>query len=42
MNITIAPDENENWYCRFCTMKKSEMPDKKKKKKSKKKPKVPV
>ncbi|XP_034230878.1 transcription initiation factor TFIID subunit 3 isoform X2 [Thrips palmi] len=42
VNITIAPDENENWYCRFCTMKKSENLDKKKKKKSKKKPKVPV
>lgn len=42
VNITVAPDENENWYCRFCILKKSEIPDKKKKKKSKKKPKVPV
>lgn len=38
MGIQVPPDENENWYCRICIVKKQEtlQVDKKKKRRKKK------
>lgn len=39
MGIQIPPDETENWYCRYCILKKNEdlQSDKKKKRKKREK-----